>query len=229
MQAVAALRRSKRIYTYGLHGYDFAAFGLARSEDLSHWVSPDTPRTHTYSEIVDFVLDDVSSGTRPVAFATYGSPLVGLQISHDLRRRGSLAGLQISVVNGTSFLDGIWEEFGVDPFLGFQLWDATVLVERDITPVVTAPLVVAQPTMLRVNRGIKLFDRTAELPDVDLTDLGSHLGLHYPNDHTVYFVSVASWGRRAELQPMHLRELIGLRKTQDLTSLFVPPVVRDDD
>src|SRR5258708_34988382 len=74
LEMLAVLQRCKRIF--GLPPLHAPAFKIPEMESLLTHYAPDKNRLRSYREMVDVVLEAASTDP-PVAFATYGSAMVG--------------------------------------------------------------------------------------------------------------------------------------------------------
>jgi tetrapyrrole (corrin/porphyrin) methylase-like protein len=188
LELLAVLKRCKRIFAVPpIHA---PQFGIPPMESLLHLYSPDKHRKNTYAEWVELVLD-AAAAEPPVAFATYGSAMVGAWSMHRILELAPQRGLTVHVTNATSSFDGIWADFNIDPCLGFEVWEANAFVRLDIRPNTSAHLLLPQAPFLDVSGGIDPETLRLQLSS-NVTTLRDHLLRFYPPDHEVHFDTTGS-------------------------------------
>lgn len=151
-----------------------------------------------YTAVTERIVEATTGGD--VVYAVPGSPLVGEFAVPKIQQRASELGIDASVLAGTSFIDVMCAEFGVDPIqAGLQILDG-----RDLPD----PLILDKPTIIA----------QADVPVV-LADIATRLSAVFPEDGVVHIVSDAGTPevRRHTVHPDEIDpEWAGLR-----TSLFV--------
>jgi hypothetical protein len=182
LEMLAILKRCKRVF--GAPPIDAPAFGIPPMEDLGVLCAPDKRRKRTYEEMVARVLD-AAAEDGPVAFATYGSAMVGTLPAHRLLERAPGRGLRVHVANAPSSFDGIWTDFNIEPFFGLQIWEATAFVAREVVPDTKANLLLPQAPVYRVMTGPDTASLQIE-PSREVSGLQAYLGRFYPADHIVH-------------------------------------------
>jgi len=183
LELLAVLKRCKRIF--GLPPIHAPEFGIPPMESLMQYYSPNRRRDKTYDEWVRIVLEAAIEDP-PVAFATYGSPMVGTHAPHRLLELAPQRGLTVHVTGATCCVDGIWADFNVDPCHGLEIWEATAFVRLQIVPDTRAHLLLPQVSMLDVSGGIDPQTLRIERSST-VSELRDHLLRFYPADHEVHF------------------------------------------
>lgn len=159
-----------------------------------------------YEQIVAQVL---ALGQRPegVLYAVPGHPLVAEATGPEILRRARAAGLPVRILSGLSFIEGVVEALGVDPFPRTSLADAFDLAAGHVPPFPTdSPALVAQIHSRAMASEVKL-----SLMSV------------YPDEHPVQLVhGAAAVGQMVE--PLALWEIDRSPHIGLLTSLYLPPL-----
>ena len=226
LEMLAVLQRCKRIFAVPpIHAPEF---GIPEMENLLLLYGPDKSRLKTYAEMVELVLAAARTDP-PVAFATYGSAMVGTLATHRIIEEAARRDLTVHVTNAVSSFDGIWADFNIDPFFGFEVWEASAFTRLDIEPNIRANLLLPQAPILDVREGLDL-TTMALAASTALPALRDHLLRFYPADHTVHYVKSGSGaGPRllgADIESLPLRDLDHPGQ-QQLSTLFVPRVESD--
>jgi len=221
LEMLAVLQRCKRIFAVPpIHAPDF---GIPEMESLMHLYGPDKPRTQTYAEMLQLVLA-AATADPPVAFATYGSAMVGAQVAHRLLAEAGRRGLTTHVTNAPSCFDGIWADFNIEPFYGFEVWEASTFVRLGIEPNTRANLLLPQAPVFDVPEGLDPDTMTIRT-STTVVILRDHLLRFYPPDHVVHYVkSGAGAGPHlvgADIESFRLRDL-DHPGHQPGSTLFVP-------
>jgi len=188
LETLAILKRCNRVF--GGPPISAPAFGIPQMESLMSLYAPDKPRLVTYQEMEALVLD-AATADAPVAFATYGSPMVGTYVAHRLLQEAPRRGLTVHVANAVSSFDGIWADFNIEPFFGFQIWEATGFVTFEVTPDTKAHLLLPQAPVFEVSTGIDPRTSTIEASD-STSKLKEYLLRFYPTDHVVHFATTST-------------------------------------
>jgi len=159
-----------------------------------------------YSSIVSRVLE---LGCRPggVVYAVPGSPMVGEATVSGILSQARSLGVEVTLVQGISFIEPTLALLELDALPGLQVYDALELAARHHPPLnPNLPALIAQ-----------IYDRRL-VADCKLTLMNQ-----YPDDHEVVLVDAAGSGLE---QLVHLR-LYDLDRRDDfahLSTLFVPPL-----
>lgn len=220
LEALAVLQRCKRVF--GLPPLHAPAFKLPPMESLMHLYGADKPRMETYSEWAQLVLD-AAEAEPPVGLATYGSAMVGTYVTHRLLELAPQRGLTVHVTNATSSFEGIWADFNIDPWHGFEVWEATGFVTLGILPNTRAHLLLPQAPMLNVAVGIDPATLQIELSST-VSNLRDYLLRFYPPDHEVHYDTTGAGPGSivaADIETLALRNLDGPGRRQAGT-LLVP-------
>ncbi|MGI9097799.1 MAG: SAM-dependent methyltransferase [Solirubrobacteraceae bacterium] len=210
LEMLAVLKRCRRVF--GVPPIHAPQLGLAPMESLMALYRVGRPRCDVYDEMAQIVLA-AAAREAPVAFATYGSAMVGMPVCHQLLERAPRRGLSVHVTGAPSALDGIWAQLGIDPLAGAEIWDATTFMQTAAEPNTCANLLLAQVALL-------------ESCDVGepVAALRERLLRSYDADHVVHFVTApgaAAYAPRADLETLRLGELVRPGR-QRLSTLLVP-------
>ena len=157
-----------------------------------------------YAQIVRQILE---LGKRPqgVVYAVPGHPLVAEATGPEIARLARQAGMQVSIVEGLSFLEPTLSLLGLDPFPHTALVDAFELATAHVPPFPpSAPAVIAQ------------IHSRAMASDVKLT-----LMANYPDHHPVQLVHAAGTPQ-SKVESLRLYEIDRSDSIGLLTSLYVP-------
>jgi tetrapyrrole methylase family protein/MazG family protein len=140
-------------------------------------------------------------------YAVPGHPLIAETTGPEILRRAGEAGLEVRVVSGVSFIEGVFEVLGIDPFPHTVLVDAFELARGH------APSF--RP------------DRPALLAQIHSRQMASDIKLTlmalYPDEHPVRLVHAAGTGD-AFIESVPLWEIDRSDRIGLLTSLYVPPL-----
>ncbi len=142
-----------------------------------------------YAAIVDRVISAASDG--PVVYAVPGSAAVGERAVPMIMARARKAGIPVSVIPGTSFLDLVYLAVGLDPIAdGLQVLDARDL--PDPMPLHVPTIITQVDSTLRASDVSLALMRTidADTPVVVLDRLGS-------DDESVDEIAVSDLARYA--------------------------------
>lgn len=183
--------------------------------DLSEQYEPGLLRADLYRRLADQVLDAAAEGS--VAFATFGSAMVGTAPAHHILRLGAERGLRVHALPGVSCLEALWGDLGTEPFNGVLVWDATAfLVNKAVAPP-HVDLLLAGVTVLNLHVTQHQY---APLASQDLEPLRDHLLESFEHDHPAVFASAARGIEPAALELTTIGQL-GTSPT-DVSSLYVP-------
>lgn len=225
LETLAVLQRCKRVF--GVPPIHAPAFNIPPMENLTDLYGPDKPRTETYAAWVQIVLDAAATDP-PVALATYGSAMVGMFAAHRILELAAERGLTVHVTNAVSSFDGIWADFNIDPFFGFEIWEATAFVRLGIEPDTRAHLLLPQAPVLNVLQGLDPETMQIELSS-NVSVLRDHLLHFYSAEHEVHFVTTGMWSGphllASGIETVALRDL-DHPGTQPISTLLVPRAKR---
>ena len=221
LEMLAVLRRCKRIF--GLPPIHAPEFGIPQMESLMDLYSAGKPRKKTYAEMLDLVLA-AAAADPPVAIATYGSAMVGALVSHRLLEEVQRRGLTAHVTNAASSFDGIWADFNIEPFYGFEVWEATTFMRLGIEPNTRANLLLPQAPVLDVLDGLDPETMTMRT-STTVAALRDHLLRFYPPGHVVHYATTGAGAGPhligADVQSFPLSDLDNTGR-QQMSTLFVP-------
>ncbi|OKL35778.1 nucleoside triphosphate pyrophosphohydrolase [Domibacillus mangrovi] len=160
-----------------------------------------------YEEIVELLLE--ASKDEPVLYAVPGHPMAAEKTVQLLLERKRSGEVDVVIAGGQSFLDALFASIEIDPADGFQLLDGTALNRDDIH--IFGHVIIAQ-----------VYDSFVA-SDVKLT-----LMEKYPDDHEVTVITAAG-SEQEVLKKMPLYELDRNMEVNNLTSVYVPPVQKEED
>lgn len=160
-----------------------------------------------YQEIVQLLVKASEEGA--ITYAVPGHPLVAektVQLLIELADKGNI---QLDIKGGQSFLDAMFTSLKIDPIEGFQFVDATDLEAESIT--FRQHLIICQvyDQMTASHAKLKLME---QLPD----------------DYEVVIVTAAG-SSDEQIRRVPLYELDRDTSINNLTSVYVPPVINEED
>lgn len=197
IEALAVLKNCKKVF--GVPALNAPELGIPPMENLGLLYAPDKNRNETYREWLELVLD-AAAADPPVAFATYGSAMAGALVSHRILEEAPRRGLTVHVTNAVSCIDGIWADLNIEPFLGFEIWEATAFVQLAVEPTTRAHLMLPQAPVFEVKTGPNVATQTIATSST-LVRLRDHLLRFYPAEHTVHYVYTGSGTGPAAIGP----------------------------
>ncbi|ALC87095.1 MULTISPECIES: nucleoside triphosphate pyrophosphohydrolase [Bacillaceae] len=160
-----------------------------------------------YEEIVKTLLQLAIAN--PVTYAVPGHPLVAEQTVQLLIEAEQQGKAKINIEGGQSFLDPIFGALRIDPIEGFQLLDGTSLKRDDIQ--MNAHVLIGQ-----------VYDAFSA-SEVKLT-----LMEKYPDEYVVTIVTAAG-SAQEKLTKVPLYELDRVMELDNLTTLYVPPILQQEN
>lgn len=160
-----------------------------------------------YEEIVKTLLQLAIAN--PVTYAVPGHPLVAEQTVQLLIEAEQQGKAKINIEGGQSFLDPIFGALRIDPIEGFQLLDGTSLKRDDIQ--MNAHVLIGQ-----------VYDAFSA-SEVKLT-----LMEKYPDEYVVTIVTAAG-SAQEKLTKVPLYELDRVMELDNLTTLYVPPIIQQEN
>ncbi|MFB5089546.1 nucleoside triphosphate pyrophosphohydrolase [Psychrobacillus sp. PGGUH221] len=160
-----------------------------------------------YEEIVKTLLQLAIAN--PVTYAVPGHPLVAEQTVQLLIEAEQQGKAKIKIEGGQSFLDPIFGALRIDPIEGFQLLDGTSLKRDDIQ--MNAHVLIGQ-----------VYDAFSA-SEVKLT-----LMEKYPDEYVVTIVTAAG-SAQEKLTKVPLYELDRVMELDNLTTLYVPPILQQEN
>jgi uncharacterized protein YabN with tetrapyrrole methylase and pyrophosphatase domain len=188
LETLAVLKHCKRVF--GIPPIYAPEFGIPEMENLCLFYDPQQNRKKAYQKWLELVLDAAASDP-PVALATYGSAMVGALVTHRILEEAPRRGLTVHVSNAVSSIDGIWADFNIEPFFGFEIWEATAFVKLAIEPNTRTNLMLPQTPLFGVTKGPDVAKSTMEVSST-VAVLRDHLLRFYPSEHEVHFVQTGS-------------------------------------
>ncbi|OLN24292.1 nucleoside triphosphate pyrophosphohydrolase [Domibacillus antri] len=160
-----------------------------------------------YEEIVDLLLE--KSAAEPIVYAVPGHPMAAEKTVQLLLERKHAGEVEVTIAGGQSFLDALFASVEIDPADGFQLLDGTALQRDDLH--IFGHVIIAQ-----------VYDSYVA-SDVKLT-----LMEKYPDEHEVTIVTAAG-SKNEVLKTVPLYELDHDVALNNLTSVYIPPVQKEED
>jgi len=159
-----------------------------------------------YEEITETLLK--LADIEKVIYAVPGHPMVAERTVQLLLEQAPLHSITVKIGGGQSFLDSLFAAVKVDPVEGFQLLDGTSLKKEQIR--IGQHVIIAQ-----------VYDAFVA-SDVKLT-----LMEKYPDDYEVMMVTAAG-SMLEQVTKMPLYELDRQMELNNLTSLYVPPISKQE-
>nr|WP_106782168.1 nucleoside triphosphate pyrophosphohydrolase [Lysinibacillus timonensis] len=160
-----------------------------------------------YEEISQRLIDESIQSS--VIYAVPGHPLVAEQTVQLLIRAEHEGRAKLKIEGGQSFLDPIFATLKIDPIDGFQLFDGTSFSIHDVN--MRAHVLIAQ-----------VYD-SYSASEVKLT-----LMEKYRDDYPVTVITAAG-SLNEKVTTIPLYELDQVVEVNNLTTVYVPPVINDDD
>jgi uncharacterized protein YabN with tetrapyrrole methylase and pyrophosphatase domain len=214
LETLAVLQRCKRVF--GAPPIHAPEFNVPPMENVLALYESGRTEREAHDDMAEVVLA-AAVADPPVALATYGSPMVGTHAAHRVLELARRRGLTVHVTNAVPSFDGIWADFNIDPFFGFEIWDATTFVDLAIEPSTRAHLLLARHVHVAEGAG----DETAHRP------LRDHLLRFYAAEHEIHVAAA-----RSRTGPHMLGESIETVALRDLGrahsgTLLVPRAERE--
>ncbi|MBM7580656.1 bifunctional methyltransferase/pyrophosphohydrolase YabN [Jeotgalibacillus terrae] len=160
-----------------------------------------------YQDITDKLVQ--LAAEEPVLYAVPGHPLVAEQTVQNLLALHKEGEISVTIEGGQSFLDPLFTAAGFDPVDGFQLLDGTALESESIKP--EQHVIIGQ-----VYDGMTASDVKLELMN------------KYPDEHLVKVITAAG-SKAEEIRTVKLYELDHGMTLSNLTSVYVPPLQKEED
>ncbi|AJD89392.1 hypothetical protein JMA_00750 [Jeotgalibacillus malaysiensis] len=160
-----------------------------------------------YAEITEKLVQLAESA--PVLYAVPGHPLVAEQTVQNLLALEKEGRISLTIEGGQSFLDPLFTAAGFDPVDGFQLLDGTALESESINP--GQHVIIGQ-----------VYD------SMTASDVKLELMNKYPDEHIVKIVTAAG-SKAEEIREVKLYELDHGMVLSNLTSVYVPPLEKEED
>ncbi|KMY55967.1 hypothetical protein AC623_20170 [Bacillus sp. FJAT-27231] len=179
-----------------------------RFESFDHIYEKHDQFEAVYEEIVSLLITQAREQGN-IIYTVPGHPIVAEKTVQLLLEKGHVGELEVNIAGGHSFLDDLFASVGADPIEGFQFLDGTALKKEDIN--IFQHIVIAQ-----------VYDAFVA-SDVKLT-----LMEKYPDDYEVTIVTAAGSAQQ-QTQTLPLYELDRQVTLNNLTSLYVPPVRKEED
>lgn len=143
-----------------------------------------------------------------VLFAVPGHPLVAERTVQLLLEQGEGRGVSISIEGGHSFIDAIFQSLQIDPIEGFQLLDATNLEGVDLQLKYHTIIGQVYDTFVASNTKLTLMEKL-------------------PDEYEIFIVTAAGT-KHEEIKKIPLFELDREVSLNNLTSIYVPPVISEE-
>ncbi|WP_409290934.1 nucleoside triphosphate pyrophosphohydrolase [Peribacillus sp. SCS-37] len=159
-----------------------------------------------YEEISEILL--AAAEKQDVLYAVPGHPMVAEKSVQLLLEKGPARGADVRIAGGQSFLDALFAAAGFDPIDGFQLLDGTSLRAEDI--MISGHIIIGQVYDAFIASEVKL-TLMEKLPD----------------DYEVCIITAAG-SSREKVRKVRLYELDHGMELDNLTSVYVPPVRKEE-
>ncbi|OCA91599.1 nucleoside triphosphate pyrophosphohydrolase [Pseudobacillus wudalianchiensis] len=179
-----------------------------RFESFDHIYEKHDQFEAVYEEIVSLLITQAQEQGN-IIYTVPGHPIVAEKTVQLLLEKGHVGELKVNIAGGHSFLDDLFASVEADPIEGFQFLDGTSLKKEDIN--IFQHIVIAQ-----------VYDAYVA-SDVKLT-----LMEKYPDDYEVTIVTAAG-STQQQTKTLPLYELDRQVTLNNLTSLYVPPVQKEED
>lgn len=214
LEAIGAMRLSDEILA--IPAVDLKEFGIREMKDLSSLYGKGKSRRDTYHEMAEIVLEECQR-EKKVSFVTYGSAVVGTRAAHIVGTEGQRRGLEVHLCRTASSYEGMWFRLGIDPFMGFETWEASMFVRYGVQPNRTANLLLT---------GVSLFGIEDDVSGrkCDLGGLWEYLGHFYGDDQPMALIRLAQMGIPERLEWFKLGAAPAVLEA-DMTSLVISRVV----
>ncbi|PIC72693.1 nucleoside triphosphate pyrophosphohydrolase [Sporosarcina sp. P26b] len=159
-----------------------------------------------YQQIVDKLLE--MSAHQPITYAVPGHPLVAERTVQLLIEKERTGEIELHIAGGSSFLDPIFTALRIDPIEGFQLLDGTDLKRDDV----------------RMDQHVLI----GQVYDAFIaSDVKLSLMEKYPDHHVVTIVTSAG-SQDEKLTEVPLFELDRTVTLNNLTTVYVPPILDNE-
>lgn len=215
LEALAVLERSVRILAVPPPAIDL---GWRDVVDLTTHYRPDVPRSASYRQMADAVLDAAAEGG-PVSFLTYGSPTIGVTPSYLIRNEAPGRGLRVALCQAPSFIELVCAATGIDPCRGLVIWESSAFVRLEVLPPDSAALILTQPEIIGVSGG---GDHGRQTETGDMTPLRDQLLKTFPPTLMVQVVLSAALGHAEQIITVQLGDLPSCRPPQGSTLVITP-------
>ncbi|WP_303968631.1 nucleoside triphosphate pyrophosphohydrolase [Sporosarcina ureae] len=159
-----------------------------------------------YQQIVDKLFE--MSVHQPITYAVPGHPLVAERTVQLLIEKERTGEIELHIAGGSSFLDPIFTALRIDPIEGFQLLDGTDLKRDDVR--MDQHVLIGQVYDAFVASEVKL-----------------SLMEKYPDHHVVTIVTSAG-SQDEKLTDVPLFELDRTVTLNNLTTVYVPPILDNE-
>ncbi|WP_209125605.1 nucleoside triphosphate pyrophosphohydrolase [Alkalihalobacillus sp. BA299] len=159
-----------------------------------------------YRSIVNILLAELDS-QQEITYAVPGHPLVAEETVQLLLKEGKARNIQIDIQGGQSFLDPMFNALKIDPIDGCQIVDGTQLKRQQLQ--IRQHMIICQVYDAFIASEVKL----------TLMDL-------LPDDYEVK-VATAVGTTMESIITCPLYELDRVTELNNLTAVYVPPVVKD--
>jgi len=171
-------------------------------ESFDHIYEQSSQFEEVYLKIAEGLLQEAKD--KDLVYAVPGHPLVAEQSVQLLLEKAPFEGIKVVLKGGQSFLDALFQSVLIDPIDGFQLLDGTNLHRDEIQ--LTQHIIIGQVYDTFTASNVKL-----ELMEI------------LPDDYEIYIVERAGTKEEA-VKKVPLYMLDRDFKTENLTSLYIPPV-----
>jgi uncharacterized protein YabN with tetrapyrrole methylase and pyrophosphatase domain len=180
-------------------------------------------RLSTYRQMAAEVINAALAGS-PVAFATYGHPLVYCYPAELIQRAAKLLNLKVEVFPGISSLDTLFVDLAIDAAAdGLQMYEVTDLLLRrrplqnDVPCVLWQVIAIAEPTY-----------QTDRLSAKQFLPLQNYLLEFYPPQHPLTLVVSKTFPLlKSVVETYRLDTLaVNLERGPQGGNLYIPPIRR---
>lgn len=219
LSTVAALRKSRRVFM--LPEVPIGEFVNEPPVNLARHYGLENLRHRSYRLMADEVLD-AAAEQAPVAFITYGHPVVGCRVGHLILREAASRSIRVYVGSSPSSIETVCSLLGVEPFSGLQIWGSDQFLHRKPPIDVHSWLFLMQvPYVGTLNATHIVADVRYDKPS--LLDLKSLLLAQYPSDHISYFVRASMTDIPTAIRRFYLRDIVSA-VPQNSATMVIPPI-----
>jgi tetrapyrrole methylase family protein/MazG family protein len=200
------LGESKEVYLRTARHPGVESLPPTTYHNFDDWYDRASDFESLYQHIAEKIVE-LGQRAEGVVFAVPGHPLVGETTVTRILSLAKDRGVEVTIVDGLSFLEPALTALGLDALDGLQLQDAVDIASLHHPPLnPDVPAIIAQVYSHAVASDVKLT-----------------LANQYPDEHPVILLHGAGTSDQS-LEHIALHELDHSRKIDHLTSLYVPPL-----
>ena len=192
----------------------------AEINDLYHLYEINANRSDNYNRVVDYILD-AATPDHPIAYLTYGNPVVFDSVAHGVLEKAPERGRTVKMYSTVSSVDTILVDLGKEMAPGLQIFEASFLVGYEIEPRIDLPCILLQ---LGVFGSFYATYEKAKSSKLKL--LEDYLRKFYPDDHPLFLVnSQGGDNYPSYVLKVPVGELDNVDDARICQSLYIPKLV----